>query len=106
MEIFMDEKQLSCATLLYKILQQNDGNIDDPIFISTLKKVNANLNTLSILDYYIHDEIDDIDDNYDIDDNITFKLKSDYGNVKINDIIGGKKVIGVFTFTIWLNKKN
>ena len=38
MEIFMDEKQLSCATLLYKILQQNDGNIDDPIFISRLKK--------------------------------------------------------------------
>lgn len=101
MKIFMDEKQLSCANLLYKILQQNDGNIDDPIFISTLKKIKTDVYILSILDYYIYDIIEDIIDYYD---ELIFKLKSEYKNVKINDIIDGKKVIGIFTFTIWLTK--
>ena len=97
----MDEKQLSCTNLLYKILQQNDGNIDDPIFISTLKKIKAGVYILSILDYYIYDIIEDIIDYYD---ELIFKLKSEYKIVKINDIIEGKKVIGIFTFTIWLTK--
>ena len=97
----MDEKQLSCTNLVYKILQQNDGNIDDPIFISTLKKIKAGVYILSILDYYIYDIIEDIIDYYD---ELIFKLKSEYKIVKINDIIEGKKVIGIFTFTIWLTK--
>jgi hypothetical protein len=101
MEIFIDEYQISCAKLLYIIFKENNGNIDDLIFISTLKKLKADIIILSILDCFIHDNSEDIIDYYD---DIFFKLKSDYKNVKINDIIDRKKVVAIFTFTIWLIK--